>query len=434
MHFSKQIQISFLSLALLLVFALPASAQLVDELKGKISDKTSEIEKINTEIAQYQKEIDVLGGKSDTLKNSIQKLNITKKKLEADIKYTQIKINSASSKIKKLETKIKIKNLKIKESNNAIRKIIQKINEAESNSLLEVFLSNDTFSSFLADIENLRQLQNVVNQNIKKLRILKKEAEVIKTKNEYQKKSLLSSRSELGDRKQIAETNKARKARLLRDTKNKESNYKKLVAKKKAQKASFERELLAIESQLRAVIDPNSIPKAGSKIFAAPLAGAVYKSCYDGSTNSKNCVTQYFGNTPFAKSGAYRGKTHNGMDFRARTPQKVKAVLGGTVVRVNNDVAPMCQYGKWVVIKHNNGLTTLYAHMSLVKAVAGQKISTGDIVGYSGNSGYSTGPHLHLTTYASQAVKFKDYKCKSGPTVSIPVAALNAYLNPLDYL
>ncbi len=434
MNLNKQLSVFFLSLIFLFIFALPASAQLVDELKGKISDKTSEITKIEQEIAKYQKELNVLGGKSDTLKNSISKLNTTRKKLQADIRYTQFRIDSSTDKIKKLEIKINTKDSDIKKSTKAISTAIRSIDEVETKSLIEVMLSNDTISSFLDNVENLKQLQTVVKKKLTELRRFKVELEIIKEKNEEQKRSLQSSKSELNDQKQIAENNKAEKSRLLKVTKNKESNYKKLVAKKKEQKATFERELLAIESQLRAVIDPNSIPKPGTKIFSPPLDGADYKSCYDGSTKSKNCVTQYFGNTPFARSGAYRGKTHNGMDFRARTPQKVKAVLEGTVVRVNSSVASMCQYGKWVVIKHNNGLTTLYAHMSMVKAVAGQEVNTGDVIGYSGNSGYSTGPHLHFTTYASQAVKFKNYKCKSGPTVSVPVAALNAYLNPLDYL
>ena len=103
MNLNKQLSVFFLSLIFLFIFALPASAQLVDELKGKISDKTSEITKIEQEIAKYQKELNVLGGKSDTLKNSISKLNTTRKKLQADIRYTQFRIDSSTDKIKKLE-------------------------------------------------------------------------------------------------------------------------------------------------------------------------------------------------------------------------------------------------------------------------------------------------------------------------------------------
>ena len=72
----------------------------------------------------------------------------------------------------------------------------------------------------------------------------------------------------------------------------------------------------------------------------------------------------------------------------------------------NTDEPRGCySYGKWILIKHENGLSTLYAHLSLIKVNAGETVNTGDIIGYSGNTGYSTGPHLHLTVYATQGVK-----------------------------
>ncbi len=432
MHFGKKVQILFILGLLFFVFTLPTNAALVDDLKDKISDKTTEIEKIEAEIAKYQKEIDSLGGEADTLKNSIRKLNTTRKKLEADIRFTQTKINSASLKIEKLALEIATKGTEIDESNKAIGEIIRKIDEAETNTLVEIILSNDTFSSFLDDIENLKQLQSVVSQNLKQLEALKADLEIIKIEDEEQKRSLVSSRSELSDRKQITESNKTEKKQLLDITKNKESNYKKLVTERKKQKDRFEADLRNMESQLRYELDKSKLPKVGTKIFSSPLPELSLVSCYSGGIG--NCITQFFGDTPFAKSGAYNGNTHNGMDFRARTPQKVGAVLSGEVVKVNRTAAPGCQYGKWVLVDHKNGISTLYAHLSLVKAEGGQEVNTGDIIGYSGNTGYSTAYHFHLTAYASEAVKFKDYKCKSGPTVNIPIAAYSAYLNPLDYL
>jgi len=121
------------------------------------------------------------------------------------------------------------------------------------------------------------------------------------------------------------------------------------------------------------------------------------------------------------------------MDFRAPIGTRINTVLSGTVIEVNHKIANMCQYGKWVLIKHGNGLTTLYAHLSSVSVAKGQAVVTGQRIGYAGDTGYAFGPHLHLSTYASDAVKFKQYKCNSGPTVRVPVSAYSGYLNPLDY-
>lgn len=151
-------------------------------------------------------------------------------------------------------------------------------------------------------------------------------------------------------------------------------------------------------------------------------------------------ITQYFGNTEFAKSGAYSGKGHNGVDFGASIGTEVKAALSGTVIGTGNtDQFKGCySYGKWVLIRHENGLTTLYAHLSLIKVAKGQSVSTRETIGYSGNTGYSTGPHLHLTVYASQGVEIVRLgdikKITNCGNAYIPVAPLNAYLNPLDYL
>ncbi len=438
MKLSNKIQLSSIFILFFLIFALPANAVLINDLKNKISDKTIKIKEINTEIANYQKEIDSLGYKSNTLKDSIYRLDLTRKKLEAGIEFTQMKINSSVLSISKLSLDITTKSFEINNSNKAIGEMIRKMDDAESDTLLEVILSNDTFSSFFDSIENLRQIQSVVSKNLKKLELLKVELITVKSQKEKQKKLLVNSQSELGDKKKIIENNKSRKYYLLRNTNNKESNYKKLVEEKRTQKEKFERELLDYESQLRITIDPNSIPKPGIRIFSSPLPKMSTKSCYNGGTG--NCVTQFFGNTKFAKTGAYEGKGHNGVDFRASIGTKVSTVLSGTVTETGNtDAYKGCySYGRWVLVKHNDGLSTLYAHLNLIKVKPGQVLSTGDMIGYSGHSGYTTGPHLHLTTFITKGVKIvrlgdikKITHCKDA---RIPVAPFNSYLNSLDYL
>jgi hypothetical protein len=83
-------------------------------------------------------------------------------------------------------------------------------------------------------------------------------------------------------------------------------------------------------------------------------------------------------------------------------------------------------------------LSSLYGHLSSIGVTAGQQVGRGDTIGYSGNTGYSTGPHLHFTVFASAAVKvvrMAEIGSKSGcRNASVPVSANAGYLNPLDYL
>jgi murein DD-endopeptidase MepM/ murein hydrolase activator NlpD len=180
----------------------------------------------------------------------------------------------------------------------------------------------------------------------------------------------------------------------------------------------FEAAIFELASRLQST-DITQIPTARNGILQWPLSDVF--------------ITQQFGKT-VDSTRLYASGSHDGVDFRATTGTPVKAALSGTVIEVNHGAVQYCQYGKWVLVRHGNGLTTLYAHLSTINVTKGESVTTGKVVGYSGNTGYATGPHLHFTVYASSDVSLKQYTCKSGYTVTIPIAPVNAYLNPLSYL
>jgi hypothetical protein len=102
-------------------------------------------------------------------------------------------------------------------------------------------------------------------------------------------------------------------------------------------------------------------------------------------------VSQIFGVNPevYARFGL---KGHNGIDFAVPTGLPICAVAPGDVAEVWNDPAG---YGLYVKLIHPWG-QTVYAHLSAQKVAVGTQVAAGDIVGFSGNTGFSTGPHLHL--------------------------------------
>lgn len=95
-------------------------------------------------------------------------------------------------------------------------------------------------------------------------------------------------------------------------------------------------------------------------------------------------------NSPFGRRW-YRW--HHGTDLKLAVGDPVKAVFDG-IVRVRS--YERYGYGHYVVIRHRNGLETLYGHLSKVHVVVGQEIQAGEILGLGGNTGRSTGPHLHF--------------------------------------
>jgi len=86
---------------------------------------------------------------------------------------------------------------------------------------------------------------------------------------------------------------------------------------------------------------------------------------------------------------------HTGIDLRANTGTTVMAALDGTVSVVDENWL----YGKYIILSHDNGYKTLYGHLNSFSVKQGDKVARGKKIGEAGNTGYSTGAHLHFTIY-----------------------------------
>ncbi len=414
--------IIILFLGILVVFPIIFSyAQTVGELNSKINQKNVDIDKLEQEIKQYQAQIDDLGKQKNSLNGSIKQLDLTKKKLVADIAVTQNKIDKTNLKIKELSLQINDKESVISNNLNALSLDIKKINEFDQNDAVETILSENNFTVIWNDIDNMATLSNSIRVETAKLREVKSILESTRKETTDAKNELLVLKSKLADQKKIVEQNTKDKNKLLAQTKNSEANYQKLLMDRLAKKDAFEKELRNYESQLKYILDPSSLPSAG--VLSWPVDN-VY-------------ITQYFGKTEAGKR-LYANGTHNGVDFRASIGTPIKAMADG-VVAGTGDTDVQCNgvsFGRFILIKYENGLASTFGHLSLIKVSTGEKVYRGQIVGYSGNTGYSTGPHLHVSIYAKDAVELKTLPSKSCPgrVLTQPISPINAYLDPMYYL
>ncbi len=426
----EKYKIGFSALFLLFIFfsffsVVKTNASLIDELKDRIAGRNNELKDLQKEIDEYEAQIEKLGKEGNSLSNEIKKLKMTEKKLKADILYTESQIEKTGFGIDKLVFEIGQKQNDILNQKIIMSEMIRRMNENESQSMVEIALANDNFSDFFSDIERMENLQKSVGLNLNELNKLKEEFESQKNDKETEKIKLEALNSRYVDQKSLVVINQSKNSRLLNETKNKESNYQKLLADRLKKKNALEEEIKDFEDKLRVEIDPNSLPAVGSGVLKWPL--------------DEVTITQYFGNTPFASKNpqVYNGGGHNGVDLRASIGTPVKAAKSGKVIGTG-DTDKECagvSYGKWVLIEHPNNLTTLYAHLSLIKATKGDDVTVGQIIGYSGDTGYSTGPHLHFTVYASKAVEVGTITSKvCGTKMTLPLAPREWYLNPLSYL
>ena len=136
-------------------------------------------------------------------------------------------------------------------------------------------------------------------------------------------------------------------------------------------------------------------------LAAALLTVIIWKTM--NKLNAKNPVvgpiTSKFGKRPAPVAGA--STYHNGVDVAVAVGTEVKAPWDGTVLNTYSNASG----GRQMILKHTNGYRTGYAHLSEFRAQKGDRVTAGQTVCLSGNTGHSTGPHLHFTLTNSAGQK-----------------------------
>ena len=241
--------------------------------------------------------------------------------------------------------------------------------------LSNVAEQNDAFmESLLAEINNLKTLNTELENDIVRL-------SDDKTQLEAEKSQLIREKSELE-----ADSDKSTQLSVsyMMEYNSYESTMTSL--EKEAQKYEYQRELNA-----------NEINDYEAKIAAIIKAAQLGEEYIEGDwlwplDEKYQLITTYFGYDP------WRGGSHGGIDIgnAGIGGANIYAAKSGTVIVAENNYIPGYSYGKYIVVDHGGGVTTLYAHCNTIYVTAGQKVSAGDVIGAVGTTGWSTGNHLHF--------------------------------------
>ena len=398
------------------IFPYTAFALTVDEVRQQIENTNNQIESLNREIEALFNKKTQTSQEKNTLANTIKELTLTRNKLIKEREQIQNKINATGMVIEKISGNINEKQNSIDISIKSLSKTIRDLNQNDSTLMIEKLLTEDGFTNYSREYNQIVSLNEEIRKNI--LDISKKKGELLssKTQKEGEKQNLNTLKNNLIQKEQVVVLTRKEKDALLVATKNKETEYQKLLDAQLKKKDAFEKSLEDYEAQLKFILNPKLLPQKGSGVLSWPLDYILVTSPY----------------------GERWGKFHYGLDFRAAIGTSISAMAGGVVMGTGDtDIACKgASFGKWVFIKYNNGLSSTYGHLSVISAKVGQKVSTGDVVGLSGNTGSSTGPHLHVAVYASDGVKVDTVPSKScgGKIFTQPIAALTAYVDPAFYL
>lgn len=421
MKYAGKILIVLLTLFPILTFAQSA-------YQAELDAKQKALEELQASLKEDQAKLDQVSVQKNTLDKTVKELDLTGKKLGTEVNITQTKISKTQTDIERLNESISDKEEKILIFRQTISEGIKKINEDDNKSFAAMLLSQGSLTEALQETDDRISLNKSLKESIQNLTEETRLLSDDKTSREGQKKSLESYKGEVLGQKSEVDKNKKTKATLLAETKAKEAEFQKVIAEKRKLEAQFQDELASIESKIKFELDPNSYPKAKNGTLAWPLEHVLVTQGF-GLTESSAKLYQY-------RKGLWKGK-HAGVDFRANS-DKVLAMGDGVVLGAGNTdtVCPKASTGIWILIKYDNGLASTYFHLSQTLVKAGARVKTGDVIAYSGNTGYSTAPHLHVGVMPAQVVSIQTWASAGcpGKNYTTPVVANSFYLNPLEYL
>lgn len=346
--------------------------------------------------------IDLKNKQQKVIQNQLQLINLEQQKNSAEFKNEQEKLAELTQQIFDMENKIREKEKLVDQQKNILASLMRSYYESFSEGIQGVILIGNDIPKIFSQSDYLEQSSAKINEVLQIIRDAKKDLENDRSEMTEKKEESEKVKATLQKRGLTLQSNEDLKETQAAKTEKEKSNYEKLLS-------DIEDEVAQLEAG-KGEANLSSLPPLKKGYFTYPVNPII--------------VSQSYGKTSF--SSHYAGGLHNGIDFSIKY-DKVYAAKAGTVLATGNN--GRYAYGKWVAVDHGDGLVTLYGHFSQQQVSRGATVKEGQTLGISGNTGYSTGPHLHFSVFSKSSFEIVESKKVEG--LMLPVGAS---VNPMRYL
>lgn len=357
-----------------------ADETIIADLNEQIKKQQDKIDALAEQINQHKENIKNAQNQTASLQNQIYILNNQIAKTNLDIKAKEEQAKIAELESEKIKIQIEENGLVIQKDKEQLSSFLRRLDRYDEKGYLTIILGNKSFSEFFDQIkylDNIRKdLQKTVNRvqenNIK----LAEQKKILDQKRE----ELADLLNKLDSQKFSLDSQKQTKSYIVSETKQSEIKFQNLLAELKKEQASANTQIINLERQLRDELEK----KGGEEKF-----NSFGEVSLIWPTSSRR-LTCYFHDPEYPFRYMFE---HSGIDIGIGQGTPVMAAETGYVAKVSTGTK---WYGNYVMIIHNNNLSTLYAHLSGINVKPDQYVIRGQVIGASGNTGFSTGPHLHF--------------------------------------
>lgn len=382
----KIIQILLVLILILSNVCLPIYATSTSDLQNQKNDINNKIDDAKKEQAELKEEL-------TKQMEEISKLDAQIYEQEQDIEALELEIEELEGSIEEKQKELEKKQEEYDKNQKLLEDRLVVMYETGETSFLDILFSSANIVEFISNYYMLAQITECDRELLDSIEKEKQEIEETKKQLEDEKTRVDSAKKE-----------KEAKANVLKADKSvRQSKANSLSAEEKAWQAKiddYNKQVDKIEEQIQ-----EALKHAQQQTNQAGGNGLNFNGNFIWPCNNKIITSRV---------KMRWGRWHKGIDIGARY-ENVYAAAPGYAYTMENPGG----YGHYIMIVHGNGYITLYAHLDYYKISYGQYVSQGQVIAQSGNSGASTGPHLH----------FEIRKAKS-----LSSFFSSSFLNPLDYL
>lgn len=336
----------------------------LEQIEQERKKTQQRIEEIKKQEQQYIKQVESVENELLSALSELEDLNNRLAEVKSEIDKTTIELVLKEQELKKIEEEL---GEKIELLNSRVVSIYKNGNI----NILEMLLRSKSFMEFVSQLK----FMNLIAQQ---------DAEIVQSIKDKRnatlsvKKTMVNLREKQNEQKERVEKLVAQAEEKKAEIEGIYTEKKNLLSHTTANKNALikmEKELAAKEAEIKRILESYRYGSAPSGKLAWPVAGKIISG---------------FGYRIHPIFG-YR-RFHSGVDLAAPYGTPVKAADGGQVIQT----AYVGGYGYAIIIYHGGGYATWYAHLSGFNVSTGQFVQRGQVIGFVGSTGWTTGPHLHF--------------------------------------
>ena len=377
----RRLAISALALfmALLMVLSvfsmvMPSAYAVTQQEINQLKNEADALEREKKELESQLKDI------KDDLSQAMEKKNL----LERQINLTQAEIKNTTDLIDQYTLLIGEKEVELAEAEDKEAKYyelfcqrVRDMEEGEKVSYWAILFSASDFSDLLDQVSLISEIMEYDNVVMDMLAQARQEVADAKASLEESKAEQEAARAVLEDRKAQLDAQHKEADALVEQIQAQKGDLEHAIDDLETAAEEMDDEIAELERKLEEELRRRNETIISESGYMWPLPA------------SNNVITSLFAGRIHPITG--KPQHHTGTDIRAAKNTHIYAAKSGVVMTSTYNRA----YGNYVVISHGNGETTLYAHMNTRAVAAGDRVTQGQVIGYVGTTGSSTGYHLH---------------------------------------